>query len=285
MALQFPSLDAAIGKAEGFGVAGAIPTVNNNPGDIIGGAFATSQGATGTDSHGFAIFPDAATGYAALDANLSAYQAANPNITLSGVASQWAPASGTGNNAATPSTWLSNVTAGLGGGQNGNTPLSSLAASTTNLASSTATAATFGLYNPAGSGVNIELIDYDMALTGATAVVGTLELAVLTQVGQGLIALPTSITQLTPLANPIGSTGAGTPQGICFSAATVVASTKLISLGYSFGTTTESAGPVPCHVEFDGKVILAPGTLIHVTGSAAQTTAALQQLRWAEFPV
>ena len=150
---------------------------------------------------------------------------------------------------------------------------------------STATAATFGLYNPAGSGVNIELIDYDMALTGATAVVGTLELAVLTQVGQGLIALPTSITQLTPLANPIGSNGAGSPQGICFSAATVVASAKLISLGYSFGTTTEQAGPVPCHVEFDGKVILAPGTLIHVTGSAAQTTAALQQLRWAEFPV
>ena len=150
MALQFPSLDAAIGKAEGFGVAGAIPTVNNNPGDIIGGAFATSQGATGTDSHGFAIFPDAATGYAALDANLSAYQAANPNITLSGVAAQWAPASGTGNNAATPSTWLSNVTAGLGGGQNGNTPLSSLAASTSNLASATATAATAPLSALAG---------------------------------------------------------------------------------------------------------------------------------------
>ena len=150
---------------------------------------------------------------------------------------------------------------------------------------STATAATFGLYNPAGSGVNLELIDYDMALVSATAVVGLLELAVLTQVGQGGNALPTSVTQLTALANPIGGVGAQVPQGICFSAATVIASTKLINLGIAFGTTTENAGPIVAHVEFDGKIILAPGTLIHVTGNAAQTTAAVQQFKWAEFAV
>ena len=38
---------------------------NNNPGNIIGGKFATSQGAIGNDGR-FAIFPDEATGSAAL---------------------------------------------------------------------------------------------------------------------------------------------------------------------------------------------------------------------------
>jgi hypothetical protein len=36
----------AIARQEGFGVAGDIPTRDNNPGDIIWGKFAQSQGAT-----------------------------------------------------------------------------------------------------------------------------------------------------------------------------------------------------------------------------------------------
>ena len=148
---------------------------------------------------------------------------------------------------------------------------------------STATAATFGLYNPLGSGKNVELIAYDFALLAATAVVASLEFAVLTAVGGG-IALPTGITALTPLANPIGGPGLNSV-ATAFSAATVVASTKLISLGVSFGTTTETAGPAVVHRDFDGTIILAPGTLIHVTGNAAQSSAALQQLTWAEWPV
>jgi hypothetical protein len=148
---------------------------------------------------------------------------------------------------------------------------------------STATAATFGLYNPLGSGKNVELIAYDLAFTGATLVVGTLEFAVLTGVGAG-VALPTSITALAPLTNPIGGPGTN-PVSTAFSAATVVASTKLINLGVNIGTTTEEAGPQVIHLDFDGRIILAPGTIIHVTGNAAQTTAAVQQLIWAEWPV
>jgi hypothetical protein len=46
---------------------------NNNPGNIIYGGFARRQGATGQDSAGFAIFPTAGMGQAAINANLSSY--------------------------------------------------------------------------------------------------------------------------------------------------------------------------------------------------------------------
>lgn len=70
--LAFPSLDAAIGKAEGFGPPGAIPTLANNPGDLIAGPFATAHGATGaiTAAGGqqIATFPNVDQGTAAEDA-------------------------------------------------------------------------------------------------------------------------------------------------------------------------------------------------------------------------
>jgi hypothetical protein len=146
---------------------------------------------------------------------------------------------------------------------------------------SSATAATFALFNPFGSGKNVELISYDMSFLTATAVVGALELTVLTGVGSS-VAIPTSVTAIVPLANPIGGPG-GVPVAQLYSAATVVASTKIIALGLAFGTTTEQAGPIEAHLDFDGKIILAPGTLVHVTGNVAQTAAALQQFVWSEW--
>jgi hypothetical protein len=59
----------AMAKQEGFGVAGARPTRNNNPGDLEYGPFAVANGATGTDGR-FAIFPDSDTGFAAMKALL-----------------------------------------------------------------------------------------------------------------------------------------------------------------------------------------------------------------------
>lgn len=56
---------------EGFGVLGARPTTNHNPGDIIAGTFAHAHGALLTASF-IAIFPDDATGWSALTALLKA---------------------------------------------------------------------------------------------------------------------------------------------------------------------------------------------------------------------
>ena len=55
------SLANAIAQFEGYNVPGSVAQRNNNPGNLRSG-----PGQTGTDAKGYAIFPDAATGFAAL---------------------------------------------------------------------------------------------------------------------------------------------------------------------------------------------------------------------------
>ena len=67
------SLSKGFATAEGFYAKGSTPNrpqQNHNPGDMEYGPFAMAHGATGSDGR-FAIFPDDATGMAALDALLS----------------------------------------------------------------------------------------------------------------------------------------------------------------------------------------------------------------------
>ena len=59
----------AMARQEGFYSKGTRPNRNNNPGDIEYGAFARAHGATGSDGR-FAIFPNAAAGFAAMAALL-----------------------------------------------------------------------------------------------------------------------------------------------------------------------------------------------------------------------
>jgi len=60
------SLSNAIAQFEGYNVPGSVAQRNNNPGNLRSG-----PGQTGTDSKGYAIFPDAATGFAALNNQVS----------------------------------------------------------------------------------------------------------------------------------------------------------------------------------------------------------------------
>ncbi|HUD74121.1 MAG TPA: hypothetical protein VMQ76_03540 [Terracidiphilus sp.] len=55
----------AIARREGYGVPGARPTRNNNPGDLMAGPESAEFGAIGNDGP-YAIFPDAETGWMAL---------------------------------------------------------------------------------------------------------------------------------------------------------------------------------------------------------------------------
>ena len=59
------TLVEAMAREDGFYVLGTRAARNRNPGDIEYGNFAAHHGATGSDGR-FAIFPDAATGFAAL---------------------------------------------------------------------------------------------------------------------------------------------------------------------------------------------------------------------------
>ena len=60
------SLANAIAQFEGYNVPNSVAQRNNNPGNLRSG-----PGQIGTDSNGYAIFPDASTGFAALQNQVS----------------------------------------------------------------------------------------------------------------------------------------------------------------------------------------------------------------------
>ena len=119
------SLAQSIARFEGYGVAGSVAQRNNNPGNLRSG-----PGQIGTDANGYAIFPDAATGYAALDnqidlnigrgLTLQQFFAGEP-----GVYAGYAP-SGDSNN---PTQYANTVAGWMG--IDPNVPLSTLASSGT----------------------------------------------------------------------------------------------------------------------------------------------------------
>ena len=108
--LAFPALDAAIGQAEGYGTAGSIPTLANNPGDLVAGPFSTAHGATGalTAAGGqqIATFANPAAGTAAEDALVA------NNYTggdINALAASWL----SGSTPAQQASWASNVSSAL----------------------------------------------------------------------------------------------------------------------------------------------------------------------------
>lgn len=144
---------------------------------------------------------------------------------------------------------------------------------------STTTTATFAIYNPIGSGINMELIAYDAGVvTSITTVVGSVMLgfsAVLT-------VAPTGLTALTGQSSLYGSNSA--PLGRVYSAATIVATTVWYTMAQITSVNGAGVASAPLiHYEFDGKVVLAPGTLAHVAGTTAQTQAFVQNIVWAEW--
>lgn len=124
--LQFPSVDNAIAKFEGFGIPGSVATRTNNPGNIAAGDFATQHGAIG-NQNGFAVFQDPTSGTAAEDALVSLY--AQKGASISDLISSWSPATAPGNTAQGTQNYIDYVSSALG--VPSNTPLSSVSGGAT----------------------------------------------------------------------------------------------------------------------------------------------------------
>jgi hypothetical protein len=99
------TLASAIAQMEGYNVLGSVAQRNNNPGNLRASPYAT-----GTDSKGYAIFPDAATGQEALMYQLSLYS--GRGMDLQQMINVYAPASDNNN----PSNYLNFITGQLGVG-------------------------------------------------------------------------------------------------------------------------------------------------------------------------
>lgn len=138
----------------------------------------------------------------------------------------------------------------------------------------TTTSPTFTLFNPAQSGVVLELISLDVGWPAAAAsVVGTL-------LGTTGVQTPTSVTAGNIYSTAIG--GGAVPKAAFYTAATIVAITQHMPL-ITISTVTDTMNPA--HVDFDGRIILTPGSLFTLTSTPVQTAVALPCLAWSEYPV
>lgn len=138
----------------------------------------------------------------------------------------------------------------------------------------TATAGTAVYHNPLGSGVWMELFSLDIGWPAAAAsvvatILGTVSTQTPTAVTAGGVTIPV----------PIG--GGGVPQCKFYTAATLVASTSHIAL-IQASTVTDTMNPA--HVDFDGRIVLAPGGTMQLTSTPVQTAVSLPTMCWAEWP-
>ncbi len=150
------------------------------------------------------------------------------------------------------------------------------AAAGTTIPISSTTAPTFTLYNPIGSGVNLELVKLNIGITNATTVVSPILLGVIS----GLLVAPTSVTALTTYAALVG--GNASPIAQLWSAATLAAAAAKF---YTIDSVSAASGSFPnFNYDFNGTFVLTPGSLVFLCGTAAQTSASSAAMTWAEWP-
>ena len=147
----------------------------------------------------------------------------------------------------------------------------------------------FTLWNPAASGVNVELISIFLMADNATTVAGVHSLMIQRNLTSN-DGIPTTVTTLCP-SLPAGLGGAS--QVTVAAQATLtnaqipgVATAPYIGVwplgGYGAVTST---GMADLTHNFNGKLILAPDSLVALVQMRAATVASFCQVCWAEYPI
>lgn len=140
----------------------------------------------------------------------------------------------------------------------------------------------FALWNPPSSGINMELIDFDMGQVLATTVVDTVGLY-----GQsGAKALAATFTTLGTALSGIGADLGVASKGKFYSALTHSGTPTRMALIGAFGAVTNPTAAL-IHYEFDGRLLLPPGAVASVAMTTAAGTASGLDIgmRWAEWPI
>lgn len=141
----------------------------------------------------------------------------------------------------------------------------------------------FTLWNPAGSGVDVELTEFSMGITSATEVVGGVCLGIQTQVSTsgGAPGTLTSLPVLGAYAN-----GGTNNKAKLYSAATLTNAAVLpvYPLGINFSAATGPTSGLSIYT-FDGKVILPPDTIATFVMNVTLETVETCGLTWSEWPM
>lgn len=158
------------------------------------------------------------------------------------------------------------------------------AAAGVNIPATAGTAQVFGIWNPSGSGVNVELIAAYYGWVSTTGTPANLGYDINSPANPLTV---TAITLGTP-ANALMSAGKASKVYFTPSAATTVASTLLGTNGMSQITTTgatTTVAPFTLSEVFEGTLIITPGTAIWCSGTVAPATKFDIRWVWAEIPV
>lgn len=161
----------------------------------------------------------------------------------------------------------------------GSTPMAG--APVTSATSTSLTALT--LWNPQGSGKNLELISLDL-LELATIGVGGLGLSYMTALGAnvGTGAPVISGTFISAINTNLGAANTSIAK-LGTTISVTAAPVLFMNLGMGTQSSTAGTGAYLQHYDFAGRVIVAPGTAVTLTAAAATTVAA--SMIWVEIPV
>lgn len=196
-----------------------------------------------------------------------------------------------------PSPYLvSKALAPNAGGPNGGLYIGSTTNAGVAIPAYNATAQVFGLWNPAGSGVNIILVSLDLAIaTVGTSAVSALGFSYVPNTGSAIGASGAPITAFTQTSSVPGLVGSNAGQAAPSQArftlsATTIAPTfyRNLALTETAGTATTTAAPVSimqASYTFSGADGIAPGTYVGLGGSAAPGSTFQGSLVWLEIPV
>lgn len=169
---------------------------------------------------------------------------------------------------------------------NGQCFIGSTAATGVDIPIYNATAAhTAVLWNPAGSGVNLVLNTFSAGQADATTpAISGLGLSYLLNTGAAIGTGAPVVTFTDAIVRNANLNGNGAKAR--FGAASISATSFLMSLGASQDSTTPGANIDTSAFNFNGSVILPPGTLVAVVGAPiAFGQAMVVSLSWAEVSV
>lgn len=172
---------------------------------------------------------------------------------------------------------------------NGNVFLGSTAVAGVKPAAYNATAITYAIWNPLGSGKNIIPLYISVGFVDTTSAAGNIGLSYQTGMGSQ-VATGASVTAATLVApvNALLSAGNASIAKFAPAALTLAAAASyLMTFGFSqlvtTAATTSSIGWGPWVFQFNGNLIVPPGTGIFVTGNTAPLSNLNITTTWAEI--
>ncbi len=156
----------------------------------------------------------------------------------------------------------------------------------------TSIAGAMPIWNPTGSGVNVELISASTGYVSGTSAYGTVVLMARNDVGNQLATASeiTVFAETTPKNALLGSGLKSKVRSSNAGAVTITAGTAaeavrtLFTMNLEAATGTEHPAAL-AHIDFNGTVIIPPGVLVWVANRVASSALFATTLVWKENPV